>query len=133
MDYSMPNYNPYSFNPNPYQQQNYVQRQQSQGMNTLVWVNGREGANAYPVPPNSAVILLNSQKDSIFIKTTDGGGYATVKEYPLGTEVSQNAPTTPAIDTTTFVQQEDFNALQNEFVGLKKSVDKLLEALGSDV
>lgn len=50
---------------------------------TVPTVNGREGANAYSMPPNSTVLLLDANQPIVWFKQTDGGGYATVKGYSI--------------------------------------------------
>lgn len=54
-------------------------------------VNGFGGADAYQLPPNSSVLLLDQEQPRIYMKTTDGGGYPTVAAYDL-TPVKQPQP-----------------------------------------
>lgn len=72
MQYGMPNqYGGYSAQPS-YQQQ--------QPVHGFVYVTGLDGAKAYQMPPNSEMPLFDSTADDImYIKTTDGAGYPTIK------------------------------------------------------
>lgn len=42
-----------------------------QPVNGLISVNGRGGADAYPMPPNSVVALFDENEDIVFIKKTE--------------------------------------------------------------
>lgn len=81
-------YNPYSYNPYqsnynynmaqmPYHQNSQMNQQDLQ----LTQVNGLGGAQNYQVPPNSRVVLFDSNQDVFYIKSTDAGGYPTINAY----------------------------------------------------
>lgn len=67
-------YNPYlptNYNPNyflPYPQQ------QNQNTNSIVWVQGTEGAKAYPVGAGNNVLLMDSEESVFYIKSSDQSG-----------------------------------------------------------
>lgn len=42
--------------------------------NGILWVQGEEGAKAYPVPIGSTLLLMDSEEKRFFIKTTDASG-----------------------------------------------------------
>lgn len=46
-------------------------------------VNGMNGANAYQIGANSSVLLLDTNLPIVYLKQTDGGGYATVTAFDL--------------------------------------------------
>lgn len=46
-------------------------------------VNGMNGANAYQIGANSSVLLLDTNLPIVYLKQTDGGGYATVSAFDL--------------------------------------------------
>lgn len=46
-------------------------------------VNGINGANAYQIGANSSVLLLDTNLPIVYLKQTDGGGYATVTAFDL--------------------------------------------------
>lgn len=50
-------------------------------INGLISVTGLEGAKAYQLPPNSSVALFDSDSDIMYVKTTDGAGFPTIKTY----------------------------------------------------
>ena len=55
----------------------------SQQKQEIIKVNGREGANAYQMTPNSSVLLLDINQPVIYLKQTDGGGYANITAYKI--------------------------------------------------
>ena len=64
------------------QMQQYQQRVQTQQPGTqLIRVTGMEGAKAYQMPPNSAVPLFDADSDVMYVKTTDGAGFPTIRAF----------------------------------------------------
>lgn len=82
-----PNYNPYlngmNTNMNNYNY-NYVQKQE------VTKVNGRNGAEAYQLPPNSSVLLLDTSAPVVWLKTTDGASYPTITGYNISPIVEKS-------------------------------------------
>lgn len=74
-------YNPSIYQPYGQQQSWMYQPTQTQPVNGLVSVTGIEGAKAYQLPPNSAMPLFDSNDDVLYLKTTDGAGFPTVKAF----------------------------------------------------
>ena len=62
--------------PNPYIQPTMQQAQ-------VVRVNGRGGAEAYSIGPNSSALLLDESGKLIWAVTTDGAGYKTIAPYDI--------------------------------------------------
>ena len=48
---------------------------------SLIRVTGVDGAKAYQMPPNSVVPLFDSDNDIMYIKSTDGAGFPTIKAF----------------------------------------------------
>lgn len=57
----------------------------------VVRVNGRGGADAYAIGPNSSALLLDESGVIVWLVTTDGAGYKTVSPYDITPH--QTAPT----------------------------------------
>lgn len=70
-------------NPQQFMQQQYQYQNPSQNKVEVIRVNGIEGANAYTMPSNSSVILLDEHNPIIYFKMTDGAGYPTVTAYTI--------------------------------------------------
>lgn len=68
----MPAYNNYF--PTGYQPMNYPSYQTPTYNNGIVWVQGEAGAKAYPVASNNSVLLMDSESEKFYIKTTDASG-----------------------------------------------------------
>ncbi len=49
--------------------------------NGITWIQGIEGAKAYPLMPNSNVILMDSESDKFYIKTSDTMGVCTLRTF----------------------------------------------------
>lgn len=69
----------YGFNPYAQQPQNGYQRSE----NNLIRVTGIEGAKAYQMQPNSCTALFDGAEDYLYIKSTDGAGFPTIKTYRI--------------------------------------------------
>lgn len=70
-------WNPYQ---QPYQPQSPYQPPQR---GEIIKVNGRGGAEAFQLMPNSSVLLLDANEPIVWLKTTDGAGYPTLIPYTI--------------------------------------------------
>ena len=78
----------YPINPfNPYQGVNPAYLTQNnahlQNVNQIIKVNGKGGADAYQMPPNSQVLLLDETQPLLWLKQTDGAGYPSLTAYDI--------------------------------------------------
>ncbi len=106
------NTNPYM---NPYQSR-LDSMQQSQMMQyQITKVNGKNGAEAFRMPPNSNILLLDESAPIVWLKQTDGAGYATVTPYAIAPY--QEAP------------EPDFSTLEER---IKRLEDKLNESYATN-
>lgn len=62
---------------NQYMQQHQPQKRE------VVRVNGKGGADAFAMAPNSDVLLLDTTAPIVWLKSTDGAGYATCTPYSI--------------------------------------------------
>ena len=53
------------------------------GSQQIVQVNGRNGADAFTMQPNSSAILMDANDPLIWVCVTDGAGYKTVTPYKV--------------------------------------------------
>ena len=77
-------------------------------------VNGRNGAEAFRLAPNSSILLMDENDPIVWLKQTDGAGYATVTPYTV-------APYPAAAPV-------DVNSLENRV----KRVEEILNAKSDD-
>lgn len=102
--------------------QNYPNYAGQQSNNQIIFVQGETGAKAYQIPINSTVLLMSSEANEFFIKSTDQAGFPTIKKYKF-TEVIQatgQSAQQQQVKTQNFVTREEFEALKNEIKQLKE-------------
>ena len=58
----------------PQQQSQTAIPNQPQSQNTFVWIQGEDAARSYPVAPGNTVVLIDSDKPVMYMKTTDLSG-----------------------------------------------------------
>lgn len=73
---------PYAF-PNPYQMNMPQQNQALSYSQQIVKVNGRNGAEAFQMMPNSSALLLDESAPVVWLAQTDGAGYKTILPYDI--------------------------------------------------
>lgn len=107
-------------NPYPMQRQQpmyYPQQMAAQPQQEgLIRVTGAEGARAYPVAPNSVVPLFDAERDVLYVKSADAGGFATIRAFAF----------TPLQDTpqqkTEYVTRAEFDELKEMIASGKQPV-----------
>lgn len=97
---------------NPYQDQlTQLRSQQFQPVNQpgsgLLWVQGEAGAKSYLMAPNSTVLLMDSEAQRFYLKTTDASGVPGMRVFEY-TEVMPNQPKVLEISADKFVTREEF-------------------------
>lgn len=93
----------------PQQFGGYQPQQTAPPVNQLIWVQGETGAKAYGMPPGSTVILLDSEQNRFYIKSTDNAGMPTLKAYEYA-ETAQKPHTDPLDFDAKYVTREEFKA-----------------------
>lgn len=91
-----------------YNQQNY---QQEQAQN-LIRVNGIDGAKTYQMPANSTVALFDSNEDIMYIKTTDGAGFPSIRTFNF-VEIKQNEKSSASQD---YISRQEFEEFKKELM-----------------
>lgn len=126
------NYFPMSYQPMYYQQQQQVQpnaQPQPQmsyappQQSGIVWVQGEAGAKAYPVAPGSNMLLMDSEGECFYIKSTDMSGMPQplrVFEYKevVATQPAQQSHAALP-DMSQYVRKEEFDNLKRKFEELR--------------
>ena len=83
--------NPYMPGQQFMQDYNSMMRQQPQPVQ-VVRVNGRNGAEAYTIGPNSSALLLDESGTLVWLVTSDGAGYKTIAPYDITPHQTAPAP-----------------------------------------
>lgn len=115
-------YQPGSY-PLPYQQPTITQPTtpitnpvQSSG---IVWVQGEAGAKAYPVAAGSSMLLMDSENEQFYIKSTDVSGMPMplrVFNYKEIIPNEQKQASTENLDLSKYITKEE---LERRLEGLK--------------
>lgn len=105
-------YNPYQYQ-SPLQYPAFMQQQSQNNNNGITWVQGEAGAKAYPVGAGSSMILMDSEAENFYIKSTDVSGMPQPLRKFQYKEVLENHPTeippvAQAFDSSKFVTREEF-------------------------
>lgn len=85
----------------------------------LIQVTGLEGAKAYPMAPNSVAALFDADRDVMYIKRTDAGGYPTIAEYEFK-PLQEAAPA----QQPEYVTRKEFEELKEAIMSGKQPVRK---------
>lgn len=99
---------------NPYQMQ-YQQPMQAvqPAQNGIQWVQGETGAKAYNVGAGQSVLLMDSESNVFYIKSTDNSGMPLpLRIFDYTERTAQNTPTVPQsaqIDTSLFVTRAELD------------------------
>lgn len=121
-----------------YPQYNYVPQQQVMQQptaqqpvneNGILWVQGEAGAKSWAVAPGKSVMLMDSEANTFYIKSSDASGMPmplrifdyterTVQQMSNHPQVRQQ----PEIDTSKFVTREEFDKKVTELLNREKSI-----------
>lgn len=101
--YGLNNFNSYQ---NNISQNNNFSTQVQQ--NNLIRVTGIDGAKAYQMSPNSSVALFDSESDIMYVKTTDGAGFPTIRTFRF--EPIEDVPKVQ----DAYITRDEFDALKQE-------------------
>lgn len=104
-------YPQYNFVP---QQPQVVQQQPQVNDNGILWVQGEAGAKSWAVAPGKSVMLMDSESNTFYIKSSDQSGMPMPLRIFDYTERTNNQPQNQVlqhqeIDTSQFVTWEDFD------------------------
>lgn len=134
MAYTPQIYYPSNYQPQYQMQQPMAQPQmpqqqpQQQNNNSLIWVSGEVGAKSYLVCPGTTVLLMDSEGDRFFLKTTDNAGMPTLRTFEYK-EVTANAPQGPNTQVKNmneqFVTREEYNELSGKYDSIVARIEEL--------
>lgn len=113
-----PNYLTGMYNPQPQMPQiapAYAQRSE------VIRVNGRNGAEAYSIGPNSSALLLDESGTLVWLVTTDGAGYKTVAPYDIAPHKAAEAPDFVSLEKRISVLEERLNGNSSDSESLKRT------------
>lgn len=104
-----------------------VQQQQNNG-SSLIWVQGIEAAKSFMVAPNTTVLLMDSESQRFYLKSSDASGMPLPLRTFEYTETTQNAQKpasdVPTVDYSSFATKAEFEAFRDEIHGMLKNIPK---------
>ena len=114
-----PQYIPSSFQPQMMQQQPQMTRQVND--TGILWVQGEAGAKSWAVAPGKSVMLMDSESNTFYIKSSDNSGMPMplrIFDYTERTQSTQpvNVIQHEQIDTSQFITKEELEKRLSEFV-----------------
>lgn len=104
-----------------YQPMTAIPQQQVQ-QEGLIRVTGVEGARAYPVPPNSTVPLFDADRDVLYVKSADAGGFPTIRAFTFA-PMQETPPQQPE-----YVTRREFDELKEMITNGKQPVRRATNA-----
>lgn len=134
--YSFNGYQNYMNNTRNYSSQgSYLQPQpqtqpQQSYQNNIIWVKGKENARSMQLPPNSTIILLDSEVGKFYIKTTDDIGLGKLRvfnyiEQPDNQQKSSQMETIiPEIDLSNYVTKQEMEQMLKEIRDNEQSISR---------
>lgn len=118
------NYYPATYNPMLYSGFQPQQYQPQQTQNGIVWVQGEAGAKAHPVGAGQSALLMDSESNVFYIKSSDVSGMPLplrIFDYQeRNTNASPTAVQNSTIDTSIYVTKEELEKRLEEITGQKK-------------
>lgn len=96
-----------------FQQRAQMQPGMQQGMQ-LIRVTGMDGAKAYQMPPNSVVPLFDADNDIMYVKSTDGAGFPTIRAFAFQPVEDKPEP------AQQYVTRDEFDAAMKH---LREAID----------
>lgn len=92
------------------QQPQQFQPQQNSLIPSIVWVQSEAEAASYPVAPNNAVTLWDSNSPVVYLKQADASGKPSMRIYDLVERNSRPVPST-VTQTVEYATKEELEAL----------------------
>ncbi len=80
----------------------------------VVWVQGIEGAKAYPVLPNQEVMLMDSEAPVLYTKKADGSGKPI--EFEIYDLVPRKEEPQPSVDMSEYAKISDIQSMVNRLI-----------------
>ena len=131
---------PYSSNPyqnnyinRSYQSYNQPQQQQqfyssNNNQNNIIWVKGKQNARSMQLPPNSTVILLDSEVGKFYIKTTDDIGLGKLRVFSYIEEADDESASNsvnPDLDLSNYVTKMQLEEIIKEMKNNDSSISTI--------
>lgn len=101
----------------PMMQQPAPQAQPSS--NGLIWVQGEAGAKSYLVANGASVLLMDSEKQTFYIKSADAAGMPSMRTFDYMERNASVKPSSSAQDAPEYVTRDELNTLTKRLEALE--------------
>ena len=96
---------------------------QQQKSNRIIWVQGEAGAKSYLVAPNTSVVLFDSERQSVYIKSADNSCMPSMKI--LDYTIRDNPQATQVVNNVNWATKDDVKSLNDQIAALKSELEGL--------
>lgn len=102
-------------------QMSVAQPQVNQG---LLWVQGEAGAKSYLVAPSTTVLLMDSESQRFYLKSTDSAGMPNLRTFEYSEVLTNVSPQndTDNLDAK-YVTRNEYNSLKLQYEELLEKID----------
>lgn len=101
-------------------QQPMMQQPAQPSSNGLIWVQGEAGAKSYLVANGSSVLLMDSEKQTFYIKSADAAGMPSMRTFDYTERnASVKQPSSSAQDAPEYVTRDELNTLTKRLEALE--------------
>lgn len=87
--------------------------------NGLIWVQGEAGAKSYLVANGSSVLLMDSEKQTFYIKSADAAGMPSMRTFDYVERNASVKPSSSAQDAPEYVTRDELNTLTKRLEALE--------------
>lgn len=101
-------------------QPQYTPNYNTVGASSIIWVKGRIDADAYPVAPNGAVALWDSENPCVYLKKADASGKPTITVYDLVERTDK-----PVQKEQPYALKDDLAAFRGDIDGMKAEIKRM--------
>lgn len=118
---------------NPYLPQGYMpypaQPAQPAQPSSIIWVSGEREAAVYPVAPNNAVALWDSDAPVIYLKKADASGKPTMQAFDLveRKETKKEPESLEGIQASITEMKAEIESLKSDVYGIAGKKKKKVE------
>ena len=103
--------------------------QPPQSTTGIPWVSGEVGAKSYLVAPGTSVLLMDSESEKFYIKSTDVSGMPqplrTFEYHEIGTQMPPKQPV-PNMDSK-YVTRQEYDDLKGKYEAIINRVNSFSE------
>lgn len=119
---------PTSYQPLNYQPQSQLMQtpQPPQQNGQMIWVQGETGAKSYLLAPNTTIALWDSERQTIYLKSTDASGMPSMKvlDYTIRDNSQPQAPIQETINSPDFVTHDELKKFERDIKSQIRNLSK---------